>query len=293
MNALDAKIGAKIYAWIRDGKRPLRGEDAAALLLERQIDAISRLKSHGITIKINSIIIPGINDTHIPEIARRVAALGADIMNCVPMVPVQGSGFAELPEPDNRTAARVRSTSGQYLPQMSHCARCRADAVGFLGETMLPAQLDALRRFANGNPNPADAATRPCVAVASLEGALVNQHIGEATRLLLYRPHPDKPDTFELKEIRPTLEPGSGEGRWVAMAELLRDCRALLVMAAGPSLELYSWCFAGPPHPVSPRWKWRTWDLPSGVVIFMSVSVSGTVTRSRVCSCMAPVSWTP
>ena len=35
ITAVDPKIGAKIYAWIRDGKMPLRGEEAAALLLER------------------------------------------------------------------------------------------------------------------------------------------------------------------------------------------------------------------------------------------------------------------
>ena len=76
ITAVDPKIGAKIYAWIRDGKQPLRGEEAAALLLERQIAAVRELKARNIVVKINSIIIPGINDEHIPEIAKVVGRDG-------------------------------------------------------------------------------------------------------------------------------------------------------------------------------------------------------------------------
>ena len=39
LNAIDTKIGSKIYSWVRDHKMPLRGEAAAELLLERQLDA--------------------------------------------------------------------------------------------------------------------------------------------------------------------------------------------------------------------------------------------------------------
>lgn len=119
MNAVDPKIGAKIYSWVRDHKTPLRGEAAAELLLERQIDAVRRMKALGMTVKINTIIMPGINDEHIPEVARTVAGLGADIMNCMALVPVKGAVFEDLPAPDGLMTSRARLISGQHLPQMT------------------------------------------------------------------------------------------------------------------------------------------------------------------------------
>ncbi|MCH5376486.1 MAG: radical SAM protein, partial [Planctomycetes bacterium] len=60
VNAVDPEIGAKIYAWVRDDRRPFRGRVAAGILLERQLQAIAALKARGILVKINSILIPGV-----------------------------------------------------------------------------------------------------------------------------------------------------------------------------------------------------------------------------------------
>ncbi|HLP78001.1 MAG TPA: NifB/NifX family molybdenum-iron cluster-binding protein, partial [Candidatus Paceibacterota bacterium] len=235
INAVDPAIGGEIYSWVRDGKRPLRGEEAAAVLGARQIDALVKLKARGITVKVNTIIMPGVNDDHIPEIAKKVSALGADIMNLMPLVPVKGAVFEELPPPTTMTTARLRLQCGQLLPQMTHCARCRADAVGFVGENMTTEQHDALKHYANASLNPAENDTRLFVAVATMEGALVNQHLGEAERFIVYEQDSETPGSFHLKEIRPAPPSGGGDARWAALAESLKDCRALLVNAAGPT----------------------------------------------------------
>lgn len=235
MTALDPEIGAKIYSWVRDGKRPLRGEEGAAALISRQIEAIVRLKERGVVVKVNSIIIPGINDEHIPEIATKVGALGVDIMNCMAMVPVKGAEFENLAPPDNLMTARVRLQSERHLPQMTHCARCRADAVGFIGEDMTADQHDTINHFANMALNPDETAQRPYIAVATQEGALVNQHLGEAERLAIYAVDPAANGRFRLVETRRTPEEGSGEARWNNLADMLKDCRAILVTAAGPT----------------------------------------------------------
>lgn len=229
INAVDISIGAKIYAWIRDGKHPKRGETAAAVLLERQLEALQRLRSHNIIVKVNSVIIPGINDQHLPDIATTVAKLDATIMNCMPMAPVQGAVFENIPEVDGVTTARIRSQCGAILPQMSHCARCRADAVGFIAEKISCEQLDALNHYANFHPN---GKPQPYVAVASREGALVNQHLGEASSVFVYA---EDGSSFAMKEIRLTPKSGGGDERWKALAATLHDCRALLVSAAGPT----------------------------------------------------------
>lgn len=230
VNAVDPEVGAKIYAWIRDGHRPMRGLSAAKLLLDRQLDAIQRLKEAGIVVKINSIIIPGVNDQHIETIAKTMASMKVDIMNCMAFLPVAGAEFEHIAPPDSMLVAGTRLKSGRHLPQMTHCARCRADAVGLIDQPMTQADHDALAAFAK----PADSAARPYVAVASEEGMLVNQHLGEAARVLIFKRDADTASGFKFHEVRRAPEPGAGPARWSDFAAVLHDCRAFLVSAAGP-----------------------------------------------------------
>ena len=84
INAIDPEIGAGIYSWARYNKKMYRGIHAAMLLIANQLESLKKLKEAGVTAKVNSIIIPGINDSHVIEVARKAAELGADILNCMP-----------------------------------------------------------------------------------------------------------------------------------------------------------------------------------------------------------------
>ncbi len=227
VNAVDPEIGAQVYGWVRDGKRILRETAGAELLLERQIEAIQLCKEHGMIVKINSILIPGVNDHHIVDVAKKVSELGADLFNCIGMFPVPGTLFEEVPEPERELIESIRDQARQYMPQMSHCTRCRADAVGCLGDAVPGAAIRLLREAAAGPIDPTE--ERPYVAVASMEGLLVNQHLGQAKHLWIFKP---VDGGFQLVETRQT-PPGGGEMRWRQLAGILRDCRAVLTAAAG------------------------------------------------------------
>ncbi len=237
VNAVDPAIGARIYSWVRDGKRVLPARRGAEILLERQLDAIGGLKARGITVKVNSIIIPGINDGHIEAVARRVSALGVDILNCVPYFPNRGSAFEHIPEPSSEMVQAVRAAAGRYVKQMRHCTRCRADAVGLLGETPsreLMATLQACEHLPAESPagEPQIDGARPHVAVASMEGVLVNQHLGEARSLMIYGRQNGMIQFLEAREAPP---PGGGGQRWTQLADTLNDCGTLLVSGIGDS----------------------------------------------------------
>ncbi|WP_417908622.1 nitrogenase cofactor biosynthesis protein NifB [Candidatus Electronema sp. PJ] len=229
VNGVDPSVTERIYAWVRDGKVIYRGRQAAELLLARQISAIEKLKRYGITVKINSILIPGINDQHIVEIAKTMQQLGADLLNCMAMFPNADTVFENIPEPSKELMNTARNQAEQYLPQMRHCTRCRADAVGLLEEDRTEEMRGCLSACAR-LPQP-DAAVRPYVAVATQEGVLVNQHLGEATKLQIWGPDSDK--GYRLLEERQTPPAGGGAQRWLNLSRILSDCRAILVSDLG------------------------------------------------------------
>jgi len=222
VNAFDPHIGSEIYAWARFAPRMYRGLDAAGLLLANQIEAIRKLKERNLQVKINTVVIPGINDAHVATVARQMAALGADLMNAIPLYHVAGTPFAGVTPLPQESVETIRREAGLYLPQMKHCTRCRTDAVGLLGR----GQAEEVRLLMKKASTGGDRENAPYVAVASMEGLLVNQHLGEASQLWIFEQRDGK---AELMERRFTPSAGSGSTRWTEMADLLKDCRAVLV----------------------------------------------------------------
>lgn len=229
VNAVDPKIGARIYSWARDGKVILRGEAAAELLLARQIEGIRILKEHDLIVKSNTIVIPGVNDHHVVEVSKTLSYLGVDIQNIMPIFPVADTPFAEVPAPTHELIHGLREQAKHLVPQMTHCKRCRADAVGLLGKDMSGEMAGILGDCAKTVPG-ADLSKRPYVAVASREGLLVNMHLGEAHKFQIWK---QEGDAFVFVEERFAPEPGTGTKRWIDLAKLLSDCRAVLIAACG------------------------------------------------------------
>ena len=233
VNAVDPAVGENLYSWVRFDKRVYGPARGTAILMERQQAAIRALKAEkSVIVKVNFIVIPGVNDFHAEAVARHMAGLGVDLFNCVPYKPAPGSAFAYLAEPSAADIKQIRDAAGRHLPQMRHCTRCRADAVGLLGEGQDAALMEIMKSCAamdEGGCRPASPG-RLHVAVASMEGLLVNQHLGEAGQLLIYG---SNGGAVGLKEARQAPARGSGDLRWRQMAEILSDCRTLLVSGVG------------------------------------------------------------
>lgn len=229
-NAVDTAIGKEIYSFVRDGNVIYRGEQAAKLLLERQLEAIEGAVARGMMVKVNSIIIPGVNEHHLEEVARTAGKLGATLHNLIPLHPTAGTPYADLTEPTKERVRELRAISGAHVAQMTHCRRCRADAVGMLCKDRSKELAPVLESCASLPPAPP--AERPYVAVATREGMLVNQHLGEAKTMQIWE---QTDNGFRMVEERPTARPGCGPKRWNELATTLCDCRAVLAAAMGDS----------------------------------------------------------
>ena len=79
------------------------------------------------------MVLPGINDEHLPAVAEAVRDLGASFLNLMPLYPVEGTPLGDLAAPSASSLALLRRKLHSILPVLSHCGRCRADAAGKIG----------------------------------------------------------------------------------------------------------------------------------------------------------------
>jgi nitrogen fixation protein NifB len=139
VNAVDPEILWRIVEYaVIDGERR-EGPEAMAAMIERQLAGIERLVGLGVLVKINTVLISEINGAHVEAIARACAALGASIMNVMPLIP-QGD-LAGLAAPGCDELAAAREAVERHLPVFRHCQHCRADACGVLGKEDVSARL--------------------------------------------------------------------------------------------------------------------------------------------------------
>lgn len=227
INSFRLETLAKIYNWARFNKKMYRGIAAAELMLEQQTEALKALVAKNITVKINTVLIPGVNDTEIEEVAQIIGELGAATMNCIPLIPTEDTEFADLEKPSSQLVRDSYRAVRKHIKPMTHCSRCRADAAGMLGNDNIDAY-KLIEEYA-AMPTAVDK-TKPHVAVASYEGLMINKHLGEATDFLIYK---QTETGYELVERRFAPAKGSGDLRWINLAKTLNDCSYILVNGVG------------------------------------------------------------
>jgi nitrogen fixation protein NifB len=131
VNAVKPETGAHFYDFVVLNGRRSKGLEAARILLERQKQGILAAAAAGLAIKVNSVLVPGLNDAEIPEIARQFGAAGVRLMNIMPLIPLHR--MAQYKAPDCGQLRSLREASEKHIPQFRHCKQCRADAVGIPG----------------------------------------------------------------------------------------------------------------------------------------------------------------
>jgi nitrogen fixation protein NifB len=138
INMVDPAVGAKIYPWIFWNHKRVTGIEAATILHERQMLGLEMLTARGVLTKINSVLIPGINDEHLIEVNREVKKRGAFLHNIMPLISEAEHGTVfGLTGQRGPTASELKAVQDACMGGanlMRHCRQCRADAVGLLGE---------------------------------------------------------------------------------------------------------------------------------------------------------------
>ena len=99
---------------------------------------LEMLTARGVLAKVNSVMIPGINDEHLIEVNRAVKSRGAFLHNIMPLISEaeHGTVFGLTGQrgPTAQELKALQDACKGEMNMMRHCRQCRADAVGLLGE---------------------------------------------------------------------------------------------------------------------------------------------------------------
>lgn len=267
INMLDPKIGAQIYSWVHYKRRRYRGEEGARILHERQMEGLQALKEADILCKVNSVMIPGINDQHLVEVNEVIRSHGAFLHNIMPLIsaPEHGTHFGLNGQrgPKPKELKQLQDSCSGNMNVMRHCRQCRADAVGLLGEDrsqeftkdkfmeMAPdydlakrqevhAGIEAfktkLKAAKTKAPKEKIVINRPkiLVAVASKGSGIVNQHFGHAKEFMIYEVDGNEARFVGHRKIDHYCQSGYGEDASLDnIIQTLSDCKAVLVAKIG------------------------------------------------------------
>lgn len=237
VNCTDPVVGAQVYGTVNyQGKRYV-GVEGSDILLNNQQEGIMYLAGHGVTVKVNIVMIKLVNDWHVPDIVKKVKQLGACMTNIMPFIPAPGSVFSGLPQTNPRDVTAVRTACATELRQMTHCRQCRADAIGLLGQDRAGEFRSCVSQVEPVEVKPIPFVPHYKIAVTSKFGKLVDLHFGQAEEFLIYQVNGSR---FELVETRQLEKYCAGnvvcdneDKRKEAILMALSDCDAVLTMRIG------------------------------------------------------------
>ena len=253
INCIDPEIGTGIYPWIVWQGRKLKGADAVAQLIENQLQGLEMLVKAGVLVKVNSVLIPGVNARHLPAISKLIRSKGAALHNIVPLIarPEHGSfyGLNGQREPTADELSRVQALCGSETRIMRHCRQCRADAIGLLDEDRsaeFTVQKIDFMRPVSASPPGVNADRQPDesqrqlplkIAVASSDGFTIDWHFGQARHFLIYNVSQNGVISCERRLVDGGC---TGAGRCgdsveslSGVVELLADCHGVLCAGVG------------------------------------------------------------
>lgn len=270
INMVDPEIGAKIYPWIFWNHKRVTGIEAARILHEQQMKGLEMLTARGVLTKVNSVLIPGINDAHMLEVNREVKKRGAFLHNIMPLISEAEHGtYFGLTGQRGPTAQELKAVQdacagGANL--MRHCRQCRADAVGLLGEDRSDeftldkieemevvydlekrrqyqekveverqAQAAAKQEAAAANTGTGeDMDMKVLVAVATQGGGRVNEHFGHVTEFQIFEVTPARATFVGHRRVDQYCQGGYGDDEQLpSVVRAINDCHAVLVAKIG------------------------------------------------------------
>jgi len=128
INAVTLKTAEKIYSRAFYHGKWFEGRAAADIILMKQWQGFLNAIDAGMIVKVNTVLIPEVNDQDITFIAEHAGHLGADAMHIVPLIP-QGE-FKHIKPPAEKEILKLREQCNRLIPQINYCKECGSNDCG-------------------------------------------------------------------------------------------------------------------------------------------------------------------
>lgn len=219
-------------AFIRTGKRSMRGEEAMQVFLSQQEKGVAEAKHHGLSVTAVVPVAPEVNKANVAEIAERLKNWGVDRIELVPFEPREKSGLGKARPATQADMDEALSAVRTVVPD-AQLGDMGGHGASLLGEEEASTLLRRIKLATEADvvtDRPMPDRNRPYVAVATSDGEAVDVHLGHAEKLLVYG---NDNGLVTLREARLTPPRGGGSDRWKALAEVLPDVKVLIAAGAG------------------------------------------------------------
>ncbi|MBI5588036.1 MAG: nitrogenase cofactor biosynthesis protein NifB [Deltaproteobacteria bacterium] len=278
LNTFYVEKAMEVYSWVILDRKKETSREAFEEFLFRQQEGIKRLVEKDVLVKVNSLLIPGINDGEMPTLSKKIKLMGAFMHNIMPLIAKAEHGtlfgLKGRPEPTAQELEDVRAACGDSK-QMAHCRQCRADAVGKLGEdrfmemgkdTFLKAEItedgglarrewkekvEAIMERMKEKAMEAREEMGPpvgeyLIAACTKGMAVVNLHFGHAKEFLIYRVKGNEARLVNIRKVEQychgSNDCGEKEVTLENIIKSIEDCDAVVCLRVGygPHKELVS-----------------------------------------------------
>jgi nitrogen fixation protein NifB len=131
MNGVTPQTVAAMQPGVCDNGTWLDGEEAARLLIARQIAGLRALAGH-MTLKVNMVVAPEVNMHEAEAVMRTAEGLGVQVFNPMPLIPRHALAHRRKPTREELHTVYAKCPPGLAL--FRKCKQCRADAAGIHGK---------------------------------------------------------------------------------------------------------------------------------------------------------------
>ncbi len=131
MSAILPETAAQVYEWARIDGEILLGQKMGEAIILKQLAGIEKSVALGITVKVNTILMPNINTEDIEYLSKQIVDSGASLHNIVPLILCGNN--QKLRPPTKEELYMARQIASKNIAQFTHCKQCRSDVVGIPG----------------------------------------------------------------------------------------------------------------------------------------------------------------
>ncbi|MEN8908048.1 MAG: nitrogenase cofactor biosynthesis protein NifB [Clostridiales bacterium] len=238
VNTVDSVIGAKIYKYINFMGVKFEGEKGANLLLENQLAGIKIFAALGGVVKVNIVMIEGINNDSIEDVVKKVKECGAYMTNIMPLIPAPGSDFEDVSLTNGKELNKTQKKCENIIKQMYHCKQCRADAIGTL-DNDISAEFRTCKKISKNieTSKNSEIDVEYKFAVATDSRIYVDRHFGKVDEFHIYKYINGEVIFYEKRKIKKYCDNDENceneDTKIKNILKVLEDCTYIMIQRIG------------------------------------------------------------